>query len=274
MHESPATHSNQLTHPPVESLYCFAKPDLHVPTETPEHMLNQLVWRQGAAKRAASIMRAFSDQATLEASLLQGLRSSDMEAISRVLAIMVCAEESAINVFQLESERLNASQSAAAKRQLLEIASEERVHDWLIQRTRRCFPTPDDLPQLRSRARQLFMRIASRDYGEHFARISGLDSGVCMCLSHLLRAQSIRASQGLSQLFRHIRQDESGHVKVGRQYAIACGFGKADFGRAYALSRERLTDLLSTIADSFEAIGADPDVLFKNLLKHQAQTQV
>lgn len=260
MHDSFASQSNQIDHQPAESFYCFTKPELDIPTDTPEQMLDHFAWRPGAAKRAAIMMQAFSDETALERALLRGLRSREMEAIARLLAIMVCAEESAINVFQLESKRLNASQSAVARRQLLEIASEERVHDWLIQRTRQYFPTPEDLPQLRRRARRLFMRMASRNYGEHFARI---------CLNHMLHNRAMRASQGLSQLFRYIRQDESGHVKVGRHYAMACGFDKADFGRAYALSRQRLIDLLSTIADSFEAIGTDPDVLFKNLLKHK-----
>ena len=248
---------------------CFAKPDLDVPADTPQHMLDHLVWRPGAAERAAAMMQAFSSETSLEGALLRGLSSHDMEAVARILAIMVCAEESAINIFQLESARLSKVQSAAAQRQLLEIASEERVHDWLIQRTRQWFPTPDDLPQLQKRARRLFIRMASRDYGEHFARISGLDAGVCICLSHMLNARGIRASQGLTQLFRYIRQDEAGHVKVGRHHAIACGFNKADFGKAYALSRQGLVHLISSTADSFEAIGADPNVIVKNLLKQK-----
>ncbi len=152
MHDSFASQSNQIDHQPAESFYCFTKLELDIPTDTPEQMLDHFAWRPGAAKRAAIMMQAFSDETALERALLRGLRSREMEAIARLLAIMVCAEESAIKVFQLESKRLNASQSAVARRQLLEIASEERVHDWLIQRTRQYFPTPEDLPQLRRRA--------------------------------------------------------------------------------------------------------------------------
>lgn len=249
--------------------YCFAKPHLETPIETPEDMLQHLVWRPGAAERAATMMQLFSDKTSLESRLLRGLSSREMEAIARLLAIMVCAEESAINVFQLESERMNAGQTATAQRKLLEIASEERVHDWLIQQTRQYFPVPDDLSQLRKRARRLFIRMASRDFGEHFARISGLDTGVCICLNHFLKAPRIHASQGISQLFRYIRQDESGHIKVGRQHALACGFDKASFGVEYTLSRQRLADLLDSISDSLETIGADPDILFNNLLKQK-----
>ncbi|WP_089717884.1 hypothetical protein [Candidatus Entotheonella palauensis] len=112
--------SNHVENPPVMPGYCFSKPVLHITTDMGEPKLDHLVWRQGAAERAAKMMHAFSGETSLEGWLLRGLRSHDMEAIARILAVMVCAEESAINIFQLESERLSARQSAAAQRQLLQ----------------------------------------------------------------------------------------------------------------------------------------------------------
>jgi hypothetical protein len=131
------------------------------------------------------------------------------------------------------------------------------------------YPVPDDIGAIRRRTRRLFMRVASRDLGTHFARISGLDSGVCICLTALLGSSKVTEVDGFARLLRHIRRDESTHVKKSRAHAAYLGFDNSDFGAAYELTRSGMVTMLEPIAPSFEEMGVDPDRLFKRLTRFQ-----
>jgi len=258
---------DQLNEVPQFAPYCFKWPDAEIPADTPAEILTRLAWMPDSQKRAASIMCDYADDNALEASLLTGLTSAGQEAVARILAILVCAEESAISIFHHECKRIEENQIQANRQALLEIESEERVHNWLIHKARSFFPTPDDIPAIRRRTRRLFMRVGSRQMDLHFARISGLDSGVCICLSALLGSTRVTDVTGFARLIRHIRLDESSHVKKARSHAADLGFQSSDFGEAYDLVRTGMVGMLEPIGSSFETLGVDPDRLFKRLLR-------
>ena len=250
--------------------FCFPVPEATRPAGSPQEILANLWWLPESRKRSAAMVRDFADPDLLKGLLLQNLTSAGHEAAARILAILVCAEESAVNIFQHEAARVEEEQIKANHQALLEIETEERVHDWLIQTARAHYPKPDDIVSIKRRTRRLFMRVASRDLGVHFARISGLDSGVCICLTALLGSKTVTAVPGFARLLRHIRRDEAGHVKKARAHAGFLGFDASGFGDAYDLTRSGMVDMLTPIAPSFETMGVDPDRLFKRLLRFQA----
>ena len=251
-----------------DKYYCFPWPDGEVPAETPAQILNDLTWDPQSRTRAATIMTDYCDTNALEMSLLSGLDSETQEAAARILAILVCAEESAINIFHHEVKRVVDEDLVAANKQALEeIESEERVHNWLIHKARNFYPVPDDIHSIRRRTRRLFMRVGSRDMGTHFARISGLDSGVCICLTALLGFSKVNGIEGFARLIRHIRRDEATHVKKSRQHAVHLGFDANQFHEAYELTREGMVGMLEPISSSFETMEVDPDRLYQRLLR-------
>jgi len=253
---------------PDDTPFCFKWPDAEVPADTPAQLIENLTWLPESRQRATAIMRDFADREALKTGLLANLDDEGLLAAARILAILVCAEESAISIFHHECTRLEEAHIQANITALREIETEERVHNWLIHRARAFYPVPDDILALRRRTRRLFMRVASRDLGEHFARISGLDSGVCICLTALLGTETVTSVPAFARLIRHIRRDESSHVKKSRTHAVYLGFDHADFGAAYELTRGSLVKMLEPVAHDFEVMGVDSDRLIKRLLYH------
>lgn len=260
----------RLAEPQNITPYCFEFPDPDFTAETPAAILGGLAWDAKSRERAATMMADYCDTAATRDSLLGGVDDESQLAAARILAVLVCAEESAINIFHHECNRLTPQQTAASGQALREIESEERVHNWLIHQARSYYPEPEDLAQIRRRTRRLFMRVASRDLGTHFARITGLDSGVCISLTALLGSDKVRRHKGFARLLRHIRRDEATHVKKSRDYAVdALGFDPRQFHECYELTRNGMVDMLTPIASSFEALAVDPDRLFGRLLRFQ-----
>ncbi len=249
--------------------FCFDVPDPDHTEENPASILAGLAWEPRSRERAATLMSDYCDTQATEMSLLSGIGDKQQEAAARILAVLVCAEESAINIFHHECNRLSPDEKAFNYRALREIESEERVHNWLIHQARDYLPVPDDVPQIRRRTRRLFMRVASRDLGTHFARITGLDSGVCISLTALLGSKDVRKHTGFARLIKHIRRDEATHVKKSRDHAVALGFSEDSFHDAYGLTRTGMVGMLEPIAGSFEDMGVDPDRLFGRLLRFQ-----
>lgn len=234
-------------------------------------ILDGLNWDTASRQRARTIVTDYCDLHATREAMLGGVDDQAQLGIARILGVLVCAEESAVNIFHHETGRLDAERASSLQRPLREIESEERVHDWLIQQARRYFPQPDDIDAVRRRTKRLFMRVASRDLGEHFARITGLDSGVCISLSALLGSPKVRRAAGFARLIRHIRHDEATHVRKSRDHAVELGFDPRHFRECYDLTRVGMVEMLRPIASSFEALDVDPEKLFARLLRYQGE---
>jgi len=261
----------RLTDAPDFASFCFAypAPDSESQAQDPAALLADLTWDAGAHARAATMLSAYADDRAIRDSLLGGVDDASQLAVARILAILVCAEESAVNVFHHECHRLSEAQIAADHQALREIETEERVHAWLIHAARSHLPVPDDIDAIRRRTRRLFMRVASRDVPTHFARLTGLDSGVCISLSALLGSAKVNRIEGFARLIKHIRRDEATHVKKSRDHAVDLGFDADRFHECYDLTRSGMVGMLEPIAGSFETLGVDPDRLFRRLMRFQ-----
>lgn len=251
--------------------FCFGYPAPDQCGDNPAAILRELDWDADSRLRAAAMMRDYSDARATRDAMLCGVDDAAQLGIARILGVLICAEESAINIFHHEIGRLDAQRAVSEQRALREIESEERVHNWLIQQARSHYPQPDDIDAVRRRTKRLFMRVASRDLGEHFARITGLDSGVCISLSALLGSPKVRRANGFARLIKHIRHDEATHVRKSRDHAVDLGFNSANFRDCYELTRTGMVDMLRPISSSFEALDVDPEKLFGRLLRFQGQ---
>lgn len=252
--------------------FCFGYPAPDTPSGSgaPADLLSDLTWDpQGSQARAQAMLLRYADRGALETDFRSGVSDAAQLAVARILAVLVCAEESAVNVFHHESRRLSAEQVQADVRALREIESEERIHAWLLQEARSVLPVPDDIDAIRRRTRRLFMRVASRDVATHFARLTGLDSGVCISLSALLGSAQVNRIGGFAQLITHIRRDEATHVRKSRDHAVDLGFDAAEFHACYELTRTGMVEMLRPIGSAFEDLGVDPERLFKRLLRFQ-----
>ncbi|HEX4871510.1 MAG TPA: hypothetical protein VFV27_04285 [Nevskiaceae bacterium] len=254
--------------------YCFAYPAPVQGADDPASILREQVWEPESRQRAAALMVRYSQPGALREQMLGGADDATLAACARILAVLVCAEESAINVFEHECGRLQREQVQANERALREIETEERVHNWLIQQARAHLPAPEDLDAIRRRTRRLFMRVASRDIAEHFARLTGLDSGVCISLSALLGSAKVRRLSGFAELLTHIRHDEATHVRKSREHAVGLGFDATRFHECYDLTRTGMVEMLRPISSSFETLEVDPERLFKRLLRFQDKRSV
>lgn len=251
--------------------YCFGypKPDGAHGAHAPAALLEDLTWDPASRQRARAILVDYADRDATRRSFTDGVDERAQLAVSRILAVLVCAEESAVNVFHHECHRVSDAQIAANTRALREIESEERVHAWLLHEARAVLPVPDEIDSIRRRTRRLFMRVASRDVATHFARLTGLDSGVCISLSALLGSAKVNRNAGFSRLIKQIRRDEATHVKKSRDHAIDLGFDATRFHECYDLTRTGMVDMLRPIASSFDDLEVDPERLFKRLLRFQ-----
>jgi hypothetical protein len=136
-------------------------------------------------------------------------------------------------------------------------------HEHLLQQLRSCCPVPNDIASILRQTRRFFRRIASRDPAVHFARVAGLDSGVCLILSALVRPLS-RAT-ALSQIFDRIRSDETRHVRFSRQHSYELGADTMLLANTAAQIRSELVALLYPFGHSFEDLGVDADHLFRRV---------
>lgn len=268
---APTAVSARLLETPEFAPFCFAypAPDSASQAQHPAALLADLTWNAGSHARATSMLSAYADDVATRDSLLLGVDDESQLAVARILAILVCAEESAVNVFHHECHRIPAEQVVADHQALREIEAEERVHAWLIHAARSHLPVPDDIDAIRRRTRRLFMRVASREVATHFARLTGLDSGVCISLSALLGSSRVNKIDGFARLIKHIRRDEATHVKKSRDHAVNLGFNPDQFHECYDLTRSGMVGMLEPIAGSFETLGVDPDRLFKRLMRFQ-----
>ena len=114
---------------------------------------------------------------------LSKLAEPQIEALGRLLPILLCGEESAFHVFWREAGRLTDVPLRHSLALARRIAAEELEHEQLLRELRNCCPAADNLASIRLRARRFFLRMASRDPALHFARVAALDSGVCVILT-------------------------------------------------------------------------------------------
>jgi hypothetical protein len=194
---------------------------------------------------------------------LSKLSETRVTALGRLLPSLLCGEESAFHIFWREGQRVSNAEVCRSQALAYRIAADELKHEHLLQQLRSCCPVAHDIESILPRTCRFFLRIASRDPAVHFARVAGLDSGVCLVLSALVKPLS-RAT-ALTEIFDRIRWDEARHVRFSRQHSYELGADKLLLANTADQIRSELVELLYPFGYSFEDLGVDADHLFRRV---------
>ncbi len=187
------------------------------------------------------------------------LDTKSATALSTLLPLLGCGEEAAAVGFDRLS-RINALDKNVCG-PLRKIADDERCHDAMLRGLRAALPQVELDVAVQNRARRFHLALPRGGTMLHLARIAGLDAAVCTILSRLLRpGGTLSRDDCIRSVLSHIRRDETRHVVVSRNIALAAPDRRA-LRDAAAEARAGLAELLAFGADAFEALGVGPDRL-------------
>ena len=200
------------------------------------------------------------------ASLPGPLRLGDAqaEALSELLQVFACGEESAALAFA----RLGDSPlEDVARHALTRVAEEELIHERLLRGLRGALPAPAPDRELRRALLCFYHGIAQADIGLHLASIAALDSAVCLILAALLEPDRVLAQELVaSAIFRRIHRDEAGHVRLSRRIATELVQGDA-IGVVAENARLGLVGVLARRGAAFDSLGIDAERLFARIAR-------
>lgn len=186
-------------------------------------------------------------------------------ALAELLPLLGCGEEAAVAGFQ---ELGNAhTLDCGAREQLRRIADDERGHDAMLRGLRAALPVVEELPAVRRQSRRFHRSMSRGGTILHLARIAALDAAVCTIVSRLLRpGRMLSQDEGVRAILRRIRDDETRHVLISRNIALAAR-DRAAVRAAAAEARSGIAQLLACAAQAFEALGVDPDRLLGDIAR-------
>jgi hypothetical protein len=190
------------------------------------------------------------------------LRDGCAEALSELLQMLACGEESAAIAFAGLGD---SPVDDDGRLGLMRIAREELGHEALLRGLRCALPPPTRDGELRRTMARFYHGVARSDVGLHLAAIASLDSAVCAILSALLRPGGpIARDPAVFSVFRRIRTDEAGHVRVARRIA-ATFLGADEIAAVAETTRAELVGMLSLRGAALEVLGVDAGRLFAGL---------
>ena len=192
------------------------------------------------------------------------LADATAEALSELLQVFACGEESAAHAFaHLGSFALD----DAARHGLTRVANEELVHERLLRGLRNALPAPAPDRELRRALLRFYHGIAQADIGLHLASIAALDSAVCVILAALLEPDRILAREpAVAAILRRIHRDEAGHVRLSRRLAAELVRGDA-IGAIAENARLGLVGVLARRGAAFENLGVNAERLFARIVR-------
>jgi hypothetical protein len=184
-------------------------------------------------------------------------------ALAKLLPLLGCGEEAAVVGFDRLSR---AGELGCGEQQALHaIANDERHHDALLRGLQSALPRYVADSGVQNRARRFHLDLSRGGSTFHLARVAGLDAAVCTILSRLLRPGSaIARDAGVHGVLNKIRSDETRHVLISREIALASCDRRA-MRSAAAEARAGLSELLACGVEAFEALGVDPDRLVRDV---------
>lgn len=184
-------------------------------------------------------------------------------ALSRLLPLLVCGEQSSQWVFYNESQRQKCKSSEAiAQDDFKRIVLDEKYHEQALECVRRQLCEPVDILSIKRRSQRFFTSLGARKtIEEHFAQIACLDALVCK-LMLLIEKGRLAPQHPFVLLCRAIKQDEARHVSVSRKHALMLGYDRSQWREMNAVISRRLFELLNTERAAFGEIGVQLDDIF------------
>jgi hypothetical protein len=193
------------------------------------------------------------------------MNSRHQEALARLTPALLCGEQSAINLFQIEGRHLTHQALSVSATLLHSIEHDETAHEASLQVLRAKLPVASDEHAIRRRSQTYFAGLGrAESVAHHFGQVSQLDSAVCAIMWHMQQSV-VGGNSMIGRLVERIRHDEARHVSISRRHAFALGLSRDDYSRLGELVRGGLTGMLEHVADSFEDIGIDAGLLFARI---------
>lgn len=187
------------------------------------------------------------------------------DAMSRLLPLLLCGEQSAQLVFNSEIQRLAAEQQHFLVACLQDVEADEHRHDIALQQVAHSLSELPEFTQVQRKAKRFYAHLGRvSTYSEHFVRIAILDT----CVTHIMQAFEhchLGEEHRFSQLCGLIKKDEAKHVYVSRKHAIALGATLNQFSHQHEYVVGDLMTLLQTQGDAFESMGVCLDRLNQKL---------
>jgi hypothetical protein len=190
------------------------------------------------------------------------LRDTQAEALSELLQVFACGEESAALAFaHLGGSPLEDT----ARRGLASVAEEEVIHERLLRGLRVALPAPAPDRELRRALLRFYHGVAQTDIGLHLASIAALDSAVCVILATLLEpGGTLTQEPEVAMVLRRVHRDEAGHVRLSRRLASERAQRNA-IGAVAENARLGLVDVLAGRGAAFESLSIDAGRLFARI---------
>ena len=223
-------------------------------------------------QRAADSVPTPDDDGLLsvsEGELLSGLSENVGDALSQVLQLLACGEESAMHVFYHEGDRIGTTQGSFLQSQsiMYRVAKEETLHDEMLTRVSNLLPYDERHHRLRKMARLFYLKLAHHEPKYHFFRISELDSVVCMIMHGVLSGTGqLRTLPVLARIAGRIRDDEAAHVRITHERVRELGMTLSERIADADPIRTLIVGMLSNAQEAFETMGVDTDRMFKRIL--------
>lgn len=183
-------------------------------------------------------------------------------ALSELLPLLLCGEESAVLAFAHHAQSQKWGQRP--RQDFARIESDEARHARWLRCLRACLPRARTDIQPSRKLKHFFLRLSSPDFGIHLGNIAALDSAVCLILGRLRRTRACASDARVRTIFELIHRDEARHVAIARHYAGELCSTRGLMACATE-TRERLTTLLGSHADAFDTLEVCPDDLFRQL---------
>lgn len=187
------------------------------------------------------------------------------EALARLIPLLLCGEQSAIHVFGNEVERLRGTTWKTSIDLLKNIETDEYAHEQALQTVTTRLMEPADIHSIKRKAKHFYISLGNTvGMADHFARVSQLDACVCIIMNAITHSD-LGKSHLIVKLFERIKKDEARHVSVCRKHFLQLGGDKNLFKENRHAVSTKLVKLLMTEANSFEALGIDPDRMFRKM---------
>lgn len=187
------------------------------------------------------------------------------DAMSCLLPLLLCGEQSAQLVFNSEIQRLAAGDQHSLVACLQDVEADEHRHDVALQQVAQSLSERSEFTQVQRKAKRFYARLGRvESYSEHFVRIAILDT----CVTHIMQAFEychLGDKHRFSQLCGLIKKDEAKHVYVSRKHALALGATLDQFSHQHEYVVSDLMQLLETQGDAFESMGVCLDRLNQKL---------
>ncbi|QIA63111.1 hypothetical protein GT360_06125 [Vibrio astriarenae] len=184
-------------------------------------------------------------------------------ALSRLLPLLVCGEQSSQWVFYNESRRQKyQSVEATALDDFERIVLDEKYHEQALECVRSQLAESADILSIKRRSQRFFASLGARNkIEEHFAQIACLDALVCKLMLFIEKGH-LASQHPFVLLCRAIKQDEARHVSVSKRHALKLGYDKSKWKEMNDVISQQLYDLLNTERAAFSEIGVQIDDVF------------